>query len=140
MTSVFPVWIAANMAALGVWLAARKRHALKARLLRSPILSPLQSLSLMGRLAFVFALSMTALSVCWVGVLCVRAASYILFEAEDALRIVSLGALAGIVVGCIFHRVAQKCPEFRDVCKILMALGYIIFHIILVFALFNYVN
>ena len=67
MTSVFPVWIAANIAALGVWLAARKRHALKARLLRSPILSPLQSLSLMGRLAFVFALSMTALPVCWVG-------------------------------------------------------------------------
>ena len=66
MTSVFLVWGVANMAALGVWLAARKRHALKARLLRSPILSPLQSLSLMGRLAFVFALSMTALSVCWV--------------------------------------------------------------------------
>ena len=140
MTSVFPVWIAANMAALGVWLAARKRHALKARLLRSPILSPLQSLSLMGRLAFVFALSMTALPVCWVGVLCVRAVSHILFEAGDALRIASLAALAVLVVAYIFHRVAQKCPEFRDVCKILMALGYIIFHIILVFALFNYVN
>ena len=57
MTSVFLVWGVANMAALGVWLAARKRNALKARLLRSPILSPLQSLPLMGRLAFVFALT-----------------------------------------------------------------------------------
>lgn len=28
MTSVFLVWGVANMAALGVWLAARKRHAL----------------------------------------------------------------------------------------------------------------
>ena len=83
---------------------------------------------------------MTALPVCWVGVLCVRAVSYILFEAGDALRIASLAALAVLVVAYIFHRVAQKSPEFRDVCKILMALGYIIFHIILVFALFNYVN
>lgn len=140
MTSVFLVWGVANMAALGVWLAARKRNALKARLLRAPILSPLQSLSLLGRLAFVFALSMTALSVCWVGILCVRAVSYILFEAGDALRIASLAVLAVLVVACIFHGVAQKCPEFREVCKILMASGYIIFHIILVFALFNYVN
>ena len=140
MTSVFPVWIAANVAALGVWLVSRKRHALKARLLRSPILSPLQSLPLMGRLAFVFALSMTALPVCWVGVLCVRAASYILFEAEDALRIASLAALVVLVVGCIFHGVAQKCPESRDVCKILIAFDYIIFHAVLVFALFTYIN
>ena len=140
MTSVFLVWGAANVTALGVWLVARKRAALKTRLLRAPILSPLQSLSLMGRLAFVFALSMTALPVCWVGVLCVRAVSYILFEAGDALRIVSLGALAGIVVGCIFHGVAQKCPESRDVCKILIAFDYIIFHAVLVFALFTYIN
>lgn len=49
MTSVFLVWGAANVTALGVWLVARKRAALKTRLLRAPILSPLQSLSLMGR-------------------------------------------------------------------------------------------
>lgn len=140
MTSVFLVWGAANVTALGVWLVARKRAALKTRLLRAPILSPLQSLSLMGRLAFVFALSIMALSVCWVGILCVRAASYILFEAGDVLRIASLAALAILVVAYIFHRVAQKCPEFREVCKILIASGYIILHIILVFTLFKYVN
>ena len=105
-------WIAVNGLALVVWLAARRHEGLQKRLRALPILKVFHEVELtrMERLHLVFALSMTAMPVCWLatGATGIVLALPLLFPK---------GCLASLVVHLViygFYRVARKHPTARE--------------------------
>ena len=105
-------WAVVNGCAFVVWLFALRCAGLKRRLRVLPVLKLLHELdlTLMERIGFVVALSVTALPVCWLA----TGAAVILLALPFLFPKGCLASLVVYLVIYAFYRVAKKHPTARE--------------------------
>ncbi len=114
-------WTVVNGCALVVWLFALRCAGLKRRLRVLPVLKLFHELdlTLMERIGFVVALSVTALAICWfvtlIVLLLILCSHHLSPEGVAAIKAGSLASLLAHLVGYVFHRIARKrTPKNED--------------------------